>query len=999
LIVATAGPLSAQPTTNKKPLTFADFGNWRSTSGVTLSRNGEYLAYVVGSENNDGEAVVRHVASGKEFRFPPANGTAYGGGAPQFTPDSKRVLLPQTPTKAALKKAKDDKAKAEDTPKNGLALVDLASGKEIDRIADVGVARVAGEGSGFLIYRHQSPPKEDAGAPAAKGKGGGKGKIPLAGKTDTARDGSTDLLIRDLTGTSDRVLEEVSEYSLSDDEKTLVYVVSSKTDRKNGVYAMNPRFGTAATPVKAGPGRYSNLTWDEKQSRLAFFFDDSRVPAAHVAPPPHLPGGSVAVPAPLPPAPAVPSRWRVLVWDRYSKADPTGLTRAPAVPAGAGLATVVTPVVAASAPSGPPPALMEVLGPDAPGIKKGWELSEKALSFSLDGTKLYVATAPERGPAPPADDVQLDIWHWKDSEIQPMQRVRAPIDRNRTFGGVVLLDTKKFRQLSDDGVSVSEPETGDWAIASDNRKYRPTLGFVWPLPADYSFVNVRSGESKPVLTGTTFGPSLSPHGKYLLGFDGKDWFTVSVPDGKRVNLTAKLKVKFFDEEHDTPDAPSSYGGGQWTADGKFVLVSDRFDIWKLAVDGSSAENLTQVGRGLNVRFSILRPRSPEDRRPERTIDLTKPLLLGAVNLVTRDTGFYRLEPGASPKLLLMGSRWYGAPIKAKDADVYLLSVQTFSQAPDLYVTTPDFHELKRVTEINPQAKNFNWGTAELIKYASADGIPLQGVLIKPENFDPSKKYPMVVYIYERLSQNLHQFRVPAAGTVMNPTFYASNGYLVLMPDIAYTVGAPGQSSLKCVLPAIQAVADKGFLDEGAIGIQGHSWGGYQIAYMVTQTGRFKAACAGAPVSNMTSAYSGIRWGSGLPRQFQYEQGQSRIGASPWEAPMKYIENSPVFMADRVKTPLLMLHNDRDDAVPWYQGIEYFLALRRLGKEVYLLNYNNEFHGLREKATQRDYTVRMFQFFEHHLKGKPAPDWMTKGVPFLDREKDKEQIKKLFGPGK
>jgi dipeptidyl aminopeptidase/acylaminoacyl peptidase len=260
---------------------------------------------------------------------------------------------------------------------------------------------------------------------------------------------------------------------------------------------------------------------------------------------------------------------------------------------------------------------------------------------------------------------------------------------------------------------------------------------------------------------------------------------------------------------------------------------------------------------------------------------------------------------------------------------------------------------------------------------------------------------MVVYIYERLSENLHTFRVPTVtrGQIINPTFYASNGYLVLMPDIAYKVGAPGPSALKCVLPAIQAVVDKGFVDEKAIGIDGQSWGGYQIAYMITQTNRFKAAVAGAPVSNMFSAYGGIRWGSGLPRQFQYEHSQSRIGATPWQAPLKYVENSPIFAADRVQTPLLMIHNDQDDAVPWYQGIEYFLALRRLGKEVYMLNYNGQPHNLTNKTAARDFAMRMFQFFEHHLKGKPAPEWMVKGVPFIDREKEKEQWKKLYGAGK
>jgi dipeptidyl aminopeptidase/acylaminoacyl peptidase len=345
----------------------------------------------------------------------------------------------------------------------------------------------------------------------------------------------------------------------------------------------------------------------------------------------------------------------------------------------------------------------------------------------------------------------------------------------------------------------------------------------------------------------------------------------------------------------------------------------------------------------------------------------------------------------------MAARQHGTPVKAKRADTLLLTASTFSDAPDYYVTTPDFREFRRVTDIQPRKAEFNWGRAELVSYRSLDGAELKGMLVKPEDFDPAKKYPMIVYIYERLSQNLHGFRLPSAGTSINPTYYASNGYLVYMPDIAYTVGAPGQSALKCVLPAIQAVVDKGIVDEAAIGIQGHSWGGYQIAYMVTQTQRFTAAAAGAPVSDMVSAYGGIRWGTGLPRQFQYERTQSRIGAKLWDAPLKYIENSPIFMADRVRTPLMILHNDQDDAVPWYQGIEYYLALRRLGRECYLFNYNGELHGLRRKATQRDYTVRMQQFFDHHLKGTPMPEWMAKGVPFADRDKEKEQWKGLFNP--
>jgi len=308
------------------------------------------------------------------------------------------------------------------------------------------------------------------------------------------------------------------------------------------------------------------------------------------------------------------------------------------------------------------------------------------------------------------------------------------------------------------------------------------------------------------------------------------------------------------------------------------------------------------------------------------------------------------------------------------------------------VTGASFQDLKKVSDGDAQRARFNWGTAELVRFKNVDGVPLKGILMKPENFDPQRKYPMIVYIYERLTQGLHSFRNPGPGTSINPTFYVSNGYLVFMPDIVYTIGYPGQSALKCVLPGIQAVVDKGFVDEKAIGIQGHSWGGYQIAYMVTQTNRFRAAAPGALVSNMTSAYSGIRWGTGLPRQFQYEQSQSRIGGSLWEYPLRYLENSPVFRADRVETPLLMIHNDEDDAVPWYQGIEYYLALRRLGKEVYMFSYNGEKHGLRKRINQKDYTRRLQEFFDHFLKGAQTAAWMEKGIPYLQREKEKEQYR-------
>ena len=268
-----------------------------------------------------------------------------------------------------------------------------------------------------------------------------------------------------------------------------------------------------------------------------------------------------------------------------------------------------------------------------------------------------------------------------------------------------------------------------------------------------------------------------------------------------------------------------------------------------------------------------------------------------------------------------------------------------------------------------------------------DGKPIDGLLYKPENFDLKKKYPLLSYFYERNSDNLHRYSPPAPpSSSVNISLYVSNGYVVFVPDIRYQVGYPGKSAYDCVVPGILNLVQQGYIDSSKIGIQGHSWGGYQVAYLVSRTKMFAAAESGAPVSNMTSAYGGIRWESGMSRMFQYEKTQSRIGATLWENPTLYLENSALFSAPNIETPLLILHNDADGAVPWYQGIELFVALRRLQKPAWMLNYNGEPHGIRQRKNQKDFAIRMMQFFDHFLKGAPAPEWMSKGIPATEKGK-------------
>jgi dipeptidyl aminopeptidase/acylaminoacyl peptidase len=363
-------------------------------------------------------------------------------------------------------------------------------------------------------------------------------------------------------------------------------------------------------------------------------------------------------------------------------------------------------------------------------------------------------------------------------------------------------------------------------------------------------------------------------------------------------------------------------------------------------------------------------------------------MLRAVNTETMASGFYRDQLGVKkdPEKIVMSDLAYGTLTKAANADVYMTTKGTFTEFPNLYVGS-SLTALTKISDANPQQKDYNWGTAELVRWTSGDGKTLKGILYKPENFDPNKKYPLIAYFYEILSNNLHQYVAPNGRNVINPTHYVSNGYLVFEPDIVYEDGHPGMSAYKSIVPGVQSLIQKGFVDEKHLGIQGQSWGGYQTAYVITQTHMFAAAMAGAPVVNMTSAYGGIRWGTGISRAGQYESGQSRIGKPLVDAPELYIENSPLFHLKSVTTPLFIMNNDMDDAVPWYQGIEYFVTMRRLGKEVYFIDYNNDVHNPASRANQKDIAQKMQAFFDNKLMGKPAPDWMVHGIPYVAKGKD------------
>ncbi len=950
----------AQQPSSKRPLSHKDYDTWRSIQSQQMSRDGKYLAYALFPQEGDGELVARELATGKEQRqwvgaLPPppeptAEEPAPGEEPPRrgirlaFSYDVRFLISTTFPSKTDTDKAKKEKKRPEEMPKGGLLIIDLGSGAAT-RIANVKSFQAPEKGDDWVAYLKEAKPGEKPQAKEAEEK------KPAAGARGGPRkEYGTELVLRDprKPEPNERTFQDVLEYAFSKDGKTLLYAVSSKKEEDNGIYVVSPGSDAAPAPLLKGKGKYTKLSLDRDHTQLAFLSD--RDDAAAKQP-----------------------RLKLYHWDRKSAAA------------------------------------AELVSTATPGFRAGFVISERgSLSFSRDGSRLLMSCGPAPPPekdaesAPADDKVVADLWHWKDDYVQPMQKVRANRDRTRSYTAVFHLADKKFVQLGDATMpGVSPSDDGRYAIGSDDRAYRSMADYDGGY-ADYYLVDTATGSRRRVLEKHRggfgfFGPPLNwaPDGKHVLFFRNQHWHTLSVPDGVLTNLTASLDVSFHNEEDDHPEPPSSYGTAGWTKDGKFVLLYDRFDVWQVSADAQTAQCVTDgVGRREKLQFRVLRLDTDDEELKVRGIDRAKPLLLRAESIETRDTGFWRdrLDADTPPQKLLMGAKSYRTLGKAKEADLILVSASTFKEFPDLQVTDSNFRELRKLSDANPQKAQLRWGAGELIRYKNSDGVSLQAALYKPEDFDSAKKYPLMVYIYERLSQGLHNFVNPQPGTTINASYYVSNGYLVLTPDIVYTVGWPGQSALKCVLPAIQAVVDRGYVNENAIGIQGHSWGGYQIAYMITQTNRFRAAEAGAPVGNMTSAYNGIRWGSGMPRQFQYEKSQSRIGGSLWEYPMRFIQNSAVFMADRVQTPLLILHDDQDDAVPWYQGIELFLSLRRLGKEVYLFNYNGELHGLRKRPNQKDYTIRMQQFFDHFLKGAPKPEWMEKGIPYVEREQEKERVK-------
>ena len=735
------------------------------------------------------------------------------------------------------------------------------------------------------------------------------------------------LYVRSLDGSKTFQFPTVTDFQFAKKSGMLYY--TSAAEGEAGIFTLNPEKGSPAL-IKEGKGVFKQTTFDEKGERLAFLYcadKDSSYKSLSLWLSEHnAPAKEIAT--------------------RGNKAFPAE-----------------------------------------------WVINENGmLQFSKSASRLFFGTSPEPRQK---DTTQLaenrpnvQVWSWDEPVQYTVQNYNKEKDLKKSYQAVYNLGNGSIFQLANEelpNIQLGNEGDAPLALLSTSRPY--SLSSMWEARtrSDYYTVSLDNGERKQIAQADYGRFRLSPQGKYAYWYGETDscWYTIALAEGKRYRLTTPESFPAWDEENDVPDYPYAHGAAGWTANDQNLLIYDRYDIWKFDPTAATPPiNLTVNGRKEKLSYRL-----EQLDKEARFIDLGKLQLLKGFNEATKGYGFYnaRLSAPAAPKTLLAGNYMLRSINKAKNTDDVIYTMETFQQYPDIHYSTLAFKKSVQLTHGDKQQEGFIWGTAELVSWISLDGRPLEGVVYKPANFDPNKKYPMMVNFYERNSETLYNYRMPEPHrSTIDYHLYNSNEYVIFNPDIRYVDGYPGESCYNCLMPGITMMIAKGYIDEKGIGAQGHSWGGYQVAYLATRTNLFSAIESGAPVVNMFSAYGGIRWGSGMARSFQYEHTQSRLGATPWSSPLRYLENSPLFTMDKVQTPILIMHNDADGHVPWYQGIEYFVAMKRLGKPCWLLNYTGEPHWPMHMANRIDFQRRMFQFFNHYLKNDKMPKWMSEGVPAVEQ---------------
>ena len=948
----------------KKPLDHSVYDGWKSLGERQISNNGQYAVYSINPQEGDGMLVIQSLENTYKKEVPRGYG-AY------ISPDSRFVVFRIRPLFKDTRDARIKKKRPDDMPKDTLAIVELGKDSVL-KIARVKSFKTPakGEGNWIAYLNEKSLPEAPkprvapdsatqvnnlakmadslirvadslrAKALEAKTKGisvlaPAKKDRPAAPKTpeDPFEEG-TELVLRNLKTAEEKKYKLVTDYLFDEQGSTLLIETSKKTGDSTiqaSVVLINTSDFKADTIFKKFNDA-KNYAFDDAGKQVVFVAERDSA------------------------AKALQKFYKLIYFEKGMKEAVVKADRS------------------------------------TTGVRNGFTVSPDFNNqFSKDGSKLYFGWANIRKPKDTTlvdfETARLDVWHYNDDNLQPQQLLQVQADLRRSQLAVFNKGTASFVWLEnsdDDFVQTVNQGNADYVLAATSKGYR--IADQWQGFSKMSayIVSTKDGSRKKVADTIRGQYSASPSGKYVFWYNwlNKTYFAYNVQTGKTAAISKGVKVPIWDEEDDHPDDPPPHGVAGWLANDEVVYIYDKYDIWGLDPEGIKPPVNITMGVGRKNKMELRYNRTNPE---ERFLENGQELLLRAFNTGDKKSSIYTLKLGANaqPFEKFMQEVSVMTVTKAKNATTYLVQKSTIKSA-ELYASK-ELAGFSQLTNIASQQESYNWLTAELIKWKMFDGKEAEGLVFKPENFDPKKKYPVIYYFYERDADGLYNYRAPApSASTVNIPYFVSNGYIVVDPNIYYKNGEPGESAFNSVVSCAKYMAKLPYVDSTKMAIQGQSWGGYQVAYLVTRTKMFAAAGAGAPVANMTSAYGGIRWGSGLNRQFQYERTQSRIGATLWQRRDLYLKNSPLFAADKVTTPLLIMHNDKDGAVPWYQGIEYFTALRRLNKKVWLLQYNDEDHNLVERRNRKDLSVRLGQFFDYHLKGAKPAKWLTDGVPAIDK---------------
>ncbi len=930
----------------KPPASFADYGQWESlaSAGVRggIAPDGSALAYLINRSNRNNELRIVRLSDG-------VTKVAAFGAQPVYSADSRWVAYV-----IGVSEADQERLRTERKPiQNKLGLLNVATG-ETSVFDSIESFAFSGDGA-FLAMRRYPPDRAPGAAPAPPSAGGG-GRGGAAGASQPAEDapGST-LLVRQLADGRDTTLGSVAQFAWQDTEAShlLALVISTEGKIGNGIQLFDPATGVLRT-LDSSVSTYTDLAWRKNAADLAVLrakTDDKR-------------DGST---------------YAVLSWtglgqkERRRTYDPTADSSFPS-----GMRTVSFRRLSWSDDGG---AVFlgvatwdEKAAPPARGEKPSGAAGEADQASRKDKpAALAVADEP----------ASVEIWHYADVFVMPRQKVSAAADRRRNALAVVELDAGKLVQLGKDSINeqVTVIPHASLALVAEWSKYamNRTIG----RPSSDLYVADLGSGARTLLKADINDRFVQagPAGKYVLFLQNDHYWTINLATRAMTNVTKAVATSFINKESDeTILQKPPFGVAGWTKDDGSVLLYDKFDIWEVASDGTTARRLTNGAAEL-VRHRLVRL-DPD----EESVDLSRPVHVSLYGERTKKSGYGRLAASGGVDRLVWLDKSVGGLAKAKKASVFAYSSQDYDDSPDVFTGGADLKDAKQVTTTNPFQANFAWGRSELLEYRTDKGRVLQGALYYPAGYQPGKSYPMIVYMYELLSQNVHRYVAPSDRDYYNTSVFTSQGYFVFQPDIVFTPRQPGVSVAQCVSAGVKKVLQMGAVDPKRVGVLGHSMGGFDSAFLATHTtGLYAAAVAGAPITDLVSYYGDHHWSSGIAETDHIETGQERMEVPLYEDFKAYVDNSAVFNVQNMTVPLLLEAGDSDGTVAWHQSIELYNVARRAKKNVVMAAYIGEDHGLRQKKNQTDYQRRILAWFGHYLKGAPPESWITAGQSFLDRD--------------